>query len=443
MQNNLTLGLIPKVLAVCLTVGILNLSIPAQKTGNSQHADFGWSLKKFEKNNKNNSEESSKQQSSTGDSSDTVRIETNLVVSDILVVNQKGNAVLGLKRNDFIVTEDGKPQEVEMFSSSENLTLPRSVVLIIDTGIVSLDYIKSTINAAKNLVDKLRPQDKMAIVTGDVKLLTDFTGDKTRLKNSLNSFKDGFDILTYHSNPKAYNHEQWKAMMKKTFFNSNAGRSSEFSSLLAVLNELFNNTNSRPIVILQSNGLELFLLKPMNERLKKANEKNLSLENERLEKISERSFGFNDVLDEVARAGVTIYSVIPELQLVGVSEQEQEINIKKMNDIRSATNMGGKEYSADLVKYVIQWCREEWPADQSALVQIAKLSGGYADFLEKPEDADRIYSSILTVINNRYTIGYYPTNQARDGKQRYFKIQVRGHPEYLILARKTYCAPLY
>lgn len=75
---------------------------------------------------------------------------------------------------------------------------------------------------------------------------------------------------------------------------------------------------------------------------------------------------------------------------------------------------------------------------QLALFEIAKLSGGYADFLERPEDAETVYSNIFTVINNRYVIGYYPTNQKRDGKRREVKIEVRGRPEYIVTGRKAY-----
>jgi len=438
MQNNFISPLLPMVLATWL-IAFFGLPVVAQKNVNTPHTDFGSSLKRYE--NKEKSNPTGKQKNNT-DSNDNIRVQTDLVVNDVLVVNQNGNAILGLKKNDFTVTEEGVPQEIAVFSPGENSTIPRSIVLIIDSGFISLDYIQKGIDAAKDLVGKLRPQDKMAIVSSDVKLLTDFTGDKVKLKKSLDKFKKSFSILSYNPNPYAPNHhEEYKSMMKKTFFNSDAGRSSEFSSLLAVLNELFDDSNRRPIVILQSNGRELCLLKPMNERFKKANEKKQIFENEPLEKTRERDFGFKDVLEAVVRSGATIYPVIPGLQLVGLSKQEQEANIKKMEGIRSPTNMLGKEFSADLVKHVIQWALEEGLADQSALIQIAKSSGGYADFFEKPEDADRIYSSIMTVINNRYTIGYYPTNQTRDGKQRNFKIEVRGHPEYSILGRKTYFAP--
>lgn len=70
-----------------------------------------------------------------------------------------------------------------------------------------------------------------------------------------------------------------------------------------------------------------------------------------------------------------------------------------------------------------------------------KLSGGWPDFLEKPEQANAVYARIFNDMNNRYVIGYYPTNKTHDGTRRTIKIEVRGHPEYIVWGRKTYLAP--
>jgi hypothetical protein len=47
---------------------------------------------------------------------------------------------------------------------------------------------------------------------------------------------------------------------------------------------------------------------------------------------------------------------------------------------------------------------------QLALLDIAKLPGGYLEFLEKLEDAEQVYKNIFAAMNNRYLIGSYPTN---------------------------------
>jgi hypothetical protein len=75
---------------------------------------------------------------------------------------------------------------------------------------------------------------------------------------------------------------------------------------------------------------------------------------------------------------------------------------------------------------------------QEAIAEIARFTGGSTNYLEQPEQAEKIYSEILSKMNLRYVVGYYPANQVRDGKRREVITKVRGHPEYKILGRKTY-----
>src|SRR5207237_4027354 len=77
---------------------------------------------------------------------------------------------------------------------------------------------------------------------------------------------------------------------------------------------------------------------------------------------------------------------------------------------------------------------------RSALAEVSNLTGGWTSFLEQPAQADEIYSRILSDINRRYVIGYYPTNKAHDGKRRKVNVEVRGHPDYVVMGRKSYFA---
>jgi hypothetical protein len=78
---------------------------------------------------------------------------------------------------------------------------------------------------------------------------------------------------------------------------------------------------------------------------------------------------------------------------------------------------------------------------QEALAAVAPLSGGWTEFLERPAQAQGIYSRILSDISQRYIVGYYPTNKERDGKRRRISFTVKDHPEYTILGRRSYYAP--
>jgi hypothetical protein len=87
----------------------------------------------------------------------------------------------------------------------------------------------------------------------------------------------------------------------------------------------------------------------------------------------------------------------------------------------------------------------EWGVDceyreQNALAFLAGITGGWADFLEEPEQATKVYSRILSDMNRRYVVGYYPSNKQHDGKRRIIKIEVRGHPDYTVHGRGSYYA---
>ena len=371
--------------------------------------DFGSSLKKYEKK-KQRKDSQNKRKSSDPVDDETIRIKTDLVVSDVLVTDQKSNVIVNLKKDDLIITEDGAPQTIEIFSSGESVTIPRSIVLIVDCLAPQRPYLKNSINAAKILVDKLNPKDKMAIVTVDIKLRQDFTTDKTLLKQLLDTLEKK-DV------------EIWGGW--------------EFNTLLTVLNEMFDEESRQRIIIFQSDGSQVIWLKPdkdspypvsystrYNSGMKYTDEKYLP------------KFGFSDVKEAIEKSGATIYSVIPGVRFLGFSEKEQLARAKiTLAELDQAFGWKNLPY---LIKTQVYAEAERKAAGQTAMFKVAELSGGNAGFIEKPEDAENIYADIFTVIKNRYVIGYYPTNQSRDGKRRSIKIEVRNHPEYVVTGRKAY-----
>lgn len=371
---------------------------------NDRTTSFGNSLKKYEKKNDSSK---NKAPSKVEIKEEIIRVETNLVVNDILVVNQNGNVILGLKKDDFIVTEDDAAQEIGVFVFGRNTKIPRSIVLIVENGGVP-SFIEQSIEAAKKFVDKLEPQDKMAIASDNLKLLCDFTNDKISLKSTLESLK---------KRPGASRRE--------------------FSTLLAVLNEMFDADNIRPIVILQASGDESVFLKPIWESHKKYCLKGVT-------DFCEKNFSFNDVKEIVEKSRATIYGVIPKPRVIGLTKEVQLAKTRiLLTGIRKEIHNQKEEKNiANFIKEWEEFTLKESVACQTSVFEIANLSGGYTDFLEKPEDAETVYSTIFQTIENRYVIGYYPKNETRDGKRRNVKIEVKNHPEYIIVGRKSYFAPI-
>jgi VWFA-related protein len=391
--------------------------------------DFGSSLKRTPEENLA-PPKVKKTEASTND--EVIRIDTNMVMADFLVLDKKGQAIYGLTKEDFIVTEDNQPQEIQTFTLGDDSKIPRSIVLIIDYSGSQLPYIERSVEAAKLLVDKLRPNDLMALVTDDVELITQFTSDKNLLKESLNSLKEN-------------------ALVKRKL-----GKSKQFSSLYAVLNEMFDEEDVRPIILFQTDGDQLGALKGgyadiLGNPLSPSFPGYIA------------NFSFNDLLNIIENKRTTIYTIVPGVKLLGLSREERTAKMREEIERRRkiyAANPNPRpspprppqptpQQMEEMKKIVAQRAElmkkhfpNGLPDPQETMAGLSKFSGGWIDFLEKPEDADVVYSRIFSEINTRYLIGYYPTNEAKDGKRRIVKIEVKNQPDYIVWGRKTYIAPL-
>ena len=352
-----------------------------------------------------------RKQRSRSDEEDVVRVDTDLVVSEVLVLDHDGRFIKGLQAKDFVVKEDEQPQEVRSFSLGD-AGVKRSIVLILDYSGSELPYISTSVRAAEMLVDKLNPADRMAVVTDDVKLLVDFTNDKELLKTKLEALRTS-------------------ALAGKV------GRSAQYDALMATLRELFGEEDVRPIVIFQTDGDQLAVLKGQD-----------ALPRDPYALM--RKYGLPELKTESERARATIYSIIPGVRFIGVSEDELikraetdwEGRQKAWAEVDRLNNRGANRNVQAPPKEVLQAQAKQWLRRHLALAYLATSSGGWVDHLEQPEQANDIYTRVLQNINSRYVLGYYPTNKARDGKRRTVTITVHDHPEYIVWGRKAYFAPL-
>ncbi|HEX8852396.1 MAG TPA: VWA domain-containing protein, partial [Pyrinomonadaceae bacterium] len=68
-------------------------------------------------------------------SDEPIRIDTSVVSLDVLVVDkQTGASIDGLRREDFTVTDDGRPQTLAFFSQGADARLPLALVLLLDVS---------------------------------------------------------------------------------------------------------------------------------------------------------------------------------------------------------------------------------------------------------------------------------------------------------------------
>ena len=416
--------------------------------------DFGSSVKrlKWDPEKKKAVDTKPLEQTSTSDEDDVVRIETTLVTSDFLVVDGQGTLVENLKAEDFIVSEDGQPQQVAHFARGDNASVGRSIVLIFDYSRSQHPFLRRSISAAKLMVEKLAPLDLMAIVTDDVELLVDFTNEKGKLKAALDSIVQRTEVKTV-----VYRRED--TFRSRVPLKSRFGKSDQYSALLATLKEAFRPEDLRPIIVFQTDGDEAYFLRDstlritappdISENFKPHAEKSAEASTQRL--INEkREFGLVDIYDAAERSRATIYTIVPGVQMMDRKPDEQLAQMKKLveqidegmsRDVRAKV-IAHRERLGTFTDANLMAEAKSRALIQGALAGVAERAGGWTDFLERPEQAEGIYNRIMADINRRYIVGYYPTNKDRDGTRRKIRIEIKGHPEYHILGRNSYFAPL-
>ncbi len=156
-------------------------------------------------------------QQPSGSGAYTMKVESNIVLTNIVVRDKKtGEVVKGLKASDFLILEDKKPQKIVSFdyqNSDEAVALKekgtvagkatiadllnnnfaankdelrdhRLIVIFFDLSSMQPEDIDRAVDAAKDYINKkMQPADLVALVSLDttLKVDQDFTADKTAL----------------------------------------------------------------------------------------------------------------------------------------------------------------------------------------------------------------------------------------------------------------------
>ncbi len=123
----------------------------------------------------------------TQDSDEVVRVETNLTSIFFTAADSNKRFIGDLKKEDVRILEDGEPQEI--FTFQQNIDLPLSIAILLDTSISEQRTLPDEKAAAQSFLEAVvRPQtDEAAIIsfTGDVTLEQGFTGNIDRLRRAI------------------------------------------------------------------------------------------------------------------------------------------------------------------------------------------------------------------------------------------------------------------
>ena len=126
----------------------------------------------------------------TSDEPDVIRVDADLVDLKVSVLRLDPlNAVEELKQSDFLVLEDGKPQEIAFFAGE---SAPFDLVLLLDLSASSSKKLKLVRNSAKRFVEVARPIDRIAVVTftDAAHVISPLTLDREELKKAIKKIED-------------------------------------------------------------------------------------------------------------------------------------------------------------------------------------------------------------------------------------------------------------
>jgi Ca-activated chloride channel family protein len=342
------------------------------------------------------------------DEGDVVRVETQLVSVPTVVTSASGRPLTGLKPENFFVLEDGQPQKIANFGTTE---APFEIALLLDTSGSTRADVALIRQAANSFIDALRPGDRVAIVgfnmaeegqsmMAKVEVLSKLNGDRKALRRAIESLGS--------SNGTPF-----------------------YDALERITEEVFNESpreevRGRRAIVALTDGVDSTSASDFAEARAKVIRSDVACY---FIQVNTEDFVEDRLLKDCQDDGRLTLS--PK-QL----ERYQKIFVPraKPDDYIDFCKMGQFQR--------MQISRDLYNLARREMDDLAKASGGRNFAASTLQDARVAFAHVATEIGTQYSLGYYPTNKARDGKFRTIRVEVRGaagKPQ--VRAREGYYAP--
>lgn len=130
--------------------------------------------------------------------STTLRMDVKLVSVFANVTDRNGALIGGLTQDDFVLTEDGRPQQIAVFEKQSEL--PLNLTLAIDTsGSVRKDLSEEAAAARRFAHAMVRPQDQMSVMqfATEVRALVPFTNKLSLIDAGLGKLRADWASAVY------------------------------------------------------------------------------------------------------------------------------------------------------------------------------------------------------------------------------------------------------
>lgn len=342
------------------------------------------------------------------DEGDIVRVDTQLVSVPAVVMDRGGRPLANLRAENFVLYEDGRPQQISNFATTE---APFEVALLLDTSGSTRSDIGLIRRAARVFLDALRPGDRVSIV-------------------AFNNSQDGggnlatVDVLTPLTNDRE--------TLQKALENIGASNGTPYyDALLRISEEVFREPareelRGRRAIVALTDGVD-----------------------------SASDAGYAEARLRLQRLNVACYFI--QVNTEDFVEDRLLRDCREFGTLRlSRTQL--QRYRrifvprADATNYEdfcrmgqferMQISRSLYDLARREMNELARTLGGNTFPTSDLRDARAAFAQVATEIGTQYSLGYYSTNKTRDGRFRAIRVEVRGAVQGAqVRAREGYYAP--
>jgi VWFA-related protein len=342
------------------------------------------------------------------DEGDVVRVETQLVSVPAIVTNNAGRPLAGLRAENFLLFENGQRQTIANFATTE---APFEIALLLDTSGSTRVDVGLIRQAANAFIEALRPGDRVAIVAfnnarqgqnvaAKVEVLAKLTDDRKVLRGAIENLGS--------SNGTPF-----------------------YDALEQIAANIFNEPpreefRGRRAVVALTDGVD-----------------------------STSDSDFPAARARLLRSGVATYFIevntedFVEDRLLKDCQDDGRLTLSTKQLQRYRQVFYPRARSDDFVDFCqmgqferMQISRDLYNLARREMDELAKASGGRNFLAASLPDARAAFALVATEIGTQYSLGYYPTDKARDGKFRAIRVEVKGAPEKAqVRAREGYFAP--
>jgi VWFA-related protein len=344
------------------------------------------------------------------DDTEAVTVETNLVTVPVIVSDRSGRYIADVKQEEFTVSEDGAEQKVAFFAT---VSEPFHVVLMIDTSAsTTTEKLRQVQDAAIGFIDRMLSGDRMKVISfdDDVRdLSVDFTGDRAALVSAIRATRPGKGTRLYDAFDMAFRALRRvrgrKAIVmltdgvdwhsdRRTYEDNR--RAIEESDIVVYPVRFDTRAETEQLARAQARGGQpVDLGTVFGGKIPGLPGGGTVVVNPRDGRTGDPRDTSSDPSRDASRGGLPRDSTIPDP------------NTRPGTDDTSIAEMMDRIYKL---------------ADEY-LNEMARTSGGTLVRADNNAALPRAFQQIADELRTQYSLGYYPTNAAHDGKYR--KIRVR------------------